>query len=100
VIAHCAGAPGAIGAPPVGPRRTEADFAGHSAHTIATDPEAPWLLIVAQLNLHKSEAWVRLVAAACGIKAELGAKAKGGIWQSMPTRAACLSDGSHRIRFL
>jgi hypothetical protein len=67
---------------------------------MATDPAAPWLLIVAQLTLHTSEAWGRLGAAACGIKAELGAKEKRGIGQSMPPRAECLSDGSHHIRFL
>lgn len=87
-------------APTVGPSRTEEDFAGHIAHTIATAPEAPWLFIVAQLNMHKSEALVRLVAEACGIKEDLGEKENRGIVQSMPTRAEFLSDVSHRIRFL
>jgi transposase len=84
----------------VGPRRTEEDFAGHIAQTIATDPAASWLFIVDQLNMHKSEALVRLVAKACGIKEDLGAKEKRGIWQSMATRAEFLSDVSHRIRFM
>jgi len=43
---------------------------------------------------------VRLVARGCGIKEELGEKEKRGILQSMPTRAAFLSDTSHRLRFL
>jgi transposase len=100
LIANFDVATGEVVAPTVGPSRTEEDFAGHIAHTIATDPEAPWLFIVDQLNIHKSEALVRLVAEACGIKEELGEKEKWGIWQSMPTRAEFLSDVSHRIRFV
>src|SRR5438105_4579983 len=42
----------------------------------------------------------RLVARVCGITEELGEKEQRGILQSMPTRAAFLSDASHRIRFL
>jgi len=87
-------------APTIGPSRTEEDFAAHIARTIATDPEASWLFIVDQLNTHKSEALVRLVASACGIAEDLGEKEQRGILQSMSTRAAFLSDGSHRIRFL
>src|SRR5437868_12640098 len=83
-------ATGEVVAPTIGPRRTEEDFAAHIAQTIAPDPEAPWLFIVDQLNTHKSEALVRLVARVCGITEELGEKEKRGILQSMPTRAAFL----------
>ena len=55
-------------APTIGPSRTEEDFARHIAQTIATDPEAPWLFIVDQLNIHQSEALVQLVACTCGIE--------------------------------
>ena len=100
LIAHCEGAPGEVVAPTLGPSRTAEDFAEPIAHPIATDPQAPWLCIVDQLNMHKSEALVRLVAKACGIEEELGEKETRGIWQSMQTRAAFWSEGRHRIRFL
>jgi transposase len=91
---------GEVVAPTIGPSRTEEDFAAHIAQTLATDPKAPWLFIVDQLNTHKSEALVRLVARVCGIQEDLGEKEQRGVLQSMPTRAAFLSDASHRIRFL
>jgi hypothetical protein len=100
LIANFDVATGEVVTPTIGPSRTEEDFAAPMAHTIATDPEAPWLCIVDQLNTHKSEALVRVVASACGISDDLGEKEKRGIWQSMPTRAAFLSEVSHRIRFL
>jgi len=46
------------------------------------------------------EALVRLVASTCGIEEDLGEQEKRGILQSMQTRAAFLSDVSHRIRFM
>ena len=98
--AHVAVAPGEVVAPTIGPSRTEADVAAPLAHPIATDPEAPWLLIVDQRNRHTSEALVRLVASACGIAEALGEKETRGIGQSMPTRAACLRDVHHRLRCL
>jgi len=70
------------------------------ARTSATAPEAPWRFIVDQRNTPKSEALVRLVASACDIAEDLGAKEKRGRWPSMSTRAAFLREVSHRIRFL
>jgi hypothetical protein len=72
-------ATGEVVTPTIGPSRTEEDCAAPMAHTIAPDPEAPWLFIVEQRNMHKSEALVRFVARACGIGEDLGEKEKRGI---------------------
>lgn len=91
---------GQVVAPSLGPTRTEADFAAHIAQTIATDPDAAWLFITDQLNTHQSEALVRLVAEHCDIRADLGVKGKSGVLKSMRSRAAWLSDPTHRIQFV
>ena len=68
--------------------------------TIQTDLEAVWIFITDQLNTHQSETLVRLVAAQCDIQEDLGTKGKSGYLATMATRAAFLSDPSHRIRFV
>jgi hypothetical protein len=76
----------------IGPRRTEIDFAAHITQTISTDPDATWIFVVDQLNTHKSETLVRLVADLCNINTDLGKKGKDGILESMATRAEFLCD--------
>jgi transposase len=93
-------ATGQLVAPSIGPTRTQADFAAHITQTIHTDPQAGWIFVTDQLNTHQSEALVRLVAEQCGIQEELGIKGKSGHLASMSTRAAFLTDTSHRIRFV
>src|SRR5436305_13211611 len=100
LIANLEVATGQIIAPSIGPTRTEADFAAHIAQTIQTDPQAAWIFITDQLNTHQSETLVRLVAEQCHIQEHLGIKGKSGHLASMSTRAAFLSDSSHRIRFV
>lgn len=100
LIANFEVATGRIIQPSIGPTRTEADFANHISRTIQTDPEGEWIIITDQLNTHQSESLVRLVVDRCGLAVDLGEKGKSGILQSMPARAAFLSDPSHRIRFV
>jgi transposase len=84
----------------LGLTRTEADFAAHIEKTIDTDPEAPWIFVVDQLDTHKSATLVEVIAKRCSIPEELGAKGKEGILKSKKTRKAFLEDPSHRIRFV
>jgi transposase len=91
---------GQIVASSVGPTRTEADFVAHIEQTIAIDPEASWVFVADQLNTHKSESLVRLVAKHCEIEDDLGVKGQSGVLQSMATRTAFLQDCGHRIRFI
>jgi len=98
LIANFEVATGQVIAPSLGPTRTEEDFAQHLAKTIATDPEAPWIFVMDQLNIHKSAALVRLVAERCALDVDLGVKGQSGILNSMTTRAAFLKDKTHRIR--
>jgi len=93
-------ATGHIIAPSIGPTRTEVDFVAHVHQTIATDPDATWIFVSDQLNTHKSEGLVLLVAEQCQIEDALGVKGKSGILESMKTRKAFLEDESHRIRFV
>ncbi len=100
LIANLEIATGVAIAPTIGPTRTEYDFANHIANTIETDPDGEWIFLVDQLNIHKSASLVRLVAVCCQIDTDLGVKKTAGILQSMESRAAFLSDSTHRIRFV
>jgi transposase len=84
----------------IGPTRTEADFAAHIAQTVATDPEAGWVFVVDNLNIHGSETLVRWVAGACGIDEPLGKKGVRGVLRTLASRQVFLSEKSHRIRFV
>ena len=87
-------------APSLGPTRTEADFVQHVARTVATDPEASWVFVVDNLNIHCSESLVKLVAEACDDSRDLGKKGRRGVLKSVASRQAFLSESSHRIRFV
>lgn len=93
-------ATGKLISPTLGPTRNEEDFVAHIRRTIATDPTAPWIFVLDQLNTHLSEGLVRFVASRCRVKSDLGRKGKSGVLESMASRKAFLSDESHRIRFV
>lgn len=94
-------ATGRVVAPCAGPTRGAVAFAHHIATTLDTDPAATWVFVADQLDTHKSEPLVRLVAQRCGLAdADLGVKGKTGVLASKATRAAFLTDPTHRIRFV
>jgi len=91
---------GELIAPTLGPRRTEGDFVGHIERTVGLDPEARYVFLVDNLNIHQSASLVEWVARSCGIEEDLGKKGVRGVLQSQKTRQEFLSDLSHRIRFV
>jgi putative transposase len=96
-------ASGQLIAPACGPTRTEADFLAHCQGAVATDPDAVrWHFVVDQLNTHQSASLVRWVAEISGLDPatlDLGEKGRSGVLATMASRAAFLSDPTHRVVF-
>jgi transposase len=91
---------GEVLAPTAGSTRTEADFLAHVQAVVATDPTAlRWHFVVDNLNIHLSASLVRWVAAESDLTIDLGEKGKSGPLYTMQSRAAFLSDPTHRIVF-
>lgn len=65
---------GQLIAPTLGATRTEEDFVRHVSQTVATDPQASWVFVVDNLNIHASEGVVKYVAQTCAIEHALGKK--------------------------
>ena len=92
---------GRIEAPTLCLTRTEVDFEQHIRQTIAGNPLGSYIFVLDQLNTHKSESLVRLVAEDEGIdQSTLGKKGRKGVLKSMASRKAFLEEQCHRIRFV
>ena len=80
--------------------RTEADYLAHVQGVVASDPQVTrWHFVVDNLDIHRSQSLVRWVAEASSLALDLGVKGKSGILKNRQSRAAFLSDPSHRIVF-
>jgi hypothetical protein len=87
--------------PTIKQTRTEEDFAWHIHHAVQTDPNAGWVFVLDNLNVHCSVTLVGYVAELEGIdKSTLGKKGRHGILKWMASRQKFLSDRSHRVRFV
>jgi hypothetical protein len=65
---------GQLVAPTLGATRTEEDFVRHVSQTVSTDPQASWVFVVDNLNIHASEGVVKYVAETCDLQQDLGKK--------------------------
>jgi hypothetical protein len=91
---------GRVLAPTCGATRTKADFVGHIRDTIATDPVATrWHFAVDNLDIHRCEPLIRLVAELSDDTSDLGVRGKSGVLKSRTTRVAYLEDASHKVVF-
>jgi DDE superfamily endonuclease len=99
-IVNCDVATGRVGQMSAGSTRNVADFLAHVRATVDGEPRVvQWHFVVDNLNTHQSGSLVRYVAEESDLVIDLGIKGQSGILASMHTRAAFLSDPTHRLVF-
>ena len=80
--------------------RNEKDYLEHIKRRVDSDPQvSQWHFVNDNLNTHLSASLVHYVAEESDIVIDLGVKGKSGILKSKASRAAFLSDPTHRIVF-
>lgn len=86
----------------IGDTRTEQDYAAFISYLAECEPHRKLIITADQLNTHKSETLVRLVAQLNGDSADLGVKDKRGVLKSMVSRMEYLEreEAGQRIRFV
>jgi putative transposase len=83
-----------------GDTRKEGDFSSFIESSLQNNPNyKKYHFVLDQLNTHKSETLVRLVAKLIDDTQDLGVKGKEGILKSMKTREAYLMNPKHNIIF-
>ena len=83
-----------------GKTRNEKDYLEHIKRRVDSDPQASqWHFVNDNLNTHLSASLVHYVVEESDIVIDLGVKGKSGILKSKASRAAFLSDPTHRIVF-
>jgi transposase len=93
---------GQLIAPTLGATRTEEDFVRHVRQTVSTDPQASWVFVVDNLNIHASAGVVTYVAETCDLQQDLGKKrqTRRVAFARKPPHIPAGAQPSHPLRVL